>query len=302
MPPPMLVRAARIPFLTGSLTPVLVIAAWWWGRGTIPWGLLGLTLLGVACLHSGSNLINDFHDAQGSDPLNRLATQFSGGSRVIQDGLLSRSAAGAMAMACFAAAGVCGGLLAAMGRPWALVLGAAGLAGGWLYSAGPLAFMTIGLGELAILILFGPLLTFSTGYILNEQFHAVAWWLGMPQAWQITAVLWINQFPDLAADAAAAKNNLVVRLGLARSRVVYAGLMLAPFPTIAWLVHSWGLTPWLYLAWGGLIPALKAVTIAWQHYDDPPAVLPAQALTIVSHLVTGLLLVLGFVLAGWLGG
>lgn len=300
MPASAMVRATRVPFLTGSLLPVLVVAAWWWEQGPMPWLLLGLTMLGVGCLHTGANLINDFHDAQGSDPLNRFATQFSGGSRVIQDGLMSRGVVHGLAWVFFVAAGMCGLYLALMGRPWALALGAAGLMGGWLYSAGPLALMVIGLGELDILILFGPLLTFSSGYILSNEFYPEVWWLGLVQGWQITAVLWINQFPDLAADAAAGKNNLVVRLGLARSRVIYAMLMLAPFPTIAWLVHGWGLTPWLYLAWGGLVPALRAVSIAWKHYADPAAVLPAQGLTILSHFLTGILLVLGLLLGKWL--
>lgn len=300
MPLPLLAQAMRLPFLTGSLAPVLVVAAWYWGRAPMPWGLLLLTLAGVGCLQSGANLINDFYDAVGSDPLNRHATIFSGGSRVIQDGRMSRRGVGALAVAFFVAAGACGGMVAATGRPWALFVGAAGLAGGWLYSAGPLALMSLGLGEVAIFILFGPLLTWGVGYALGGEFWAMAWWLGLPQAWQITAVLWINQFPDMPADAAAAKNNLVVRLGLARSRVVYAGMMLAPFPSLAWLVHGWGLTPWLYLALGAAIPTTRAVAIAWKSYDDPAALVPAQALTIISHLSTGLLMALGLLIGAWL--
>ena len=233
MPTPLLVQAMRLPFLTGSLVPVLVVAAWWWGQGSMPWDLLLLTLAGVGCLQSGANLINDFYDALGSDPINRHATIFSGGSRVIQDGRMSRRGVGVLAVGFFVAAGACGGMVAAMDRPWALFVGAAGLAGGWLYSAGPLALMSLGLGEACIFILFGPLLTWGVGYVLSGELWAVAWWLGLPQAWQIAAVLWINQFPDMAADAAAAKNNLVVRLGLAKSRVVYAAIMLAPFPSLA---------------------------------------------------------------------
>ncbi|MBU4278338.1 MAG: prenyltransferase [Proteobacteria bacterium] len=301
MPTPLLVQAMRLPFLTGSLVPALVVAAWWWGRGLMPWDLLLLTLAGVGCLQSGANLINDFYDAVGSDPLNRHATMFSGGSRVIQDGRMSRRAVGVLAVGFFVAAGACGGMVAAMDRPWALAVGAAGLAGGWLYSAGPLALMSLGLGELCIFILFGPLLTWGVGYVLGGEFWAVAWWLGLPQAWQITAVLWINQFPDMVADAAASKNNLVVRLGLARSRVLYAAMMLAPFPSLAWLVHSWGLTPWLYLALGAAIPTLRAVAINWKSYDDPAALVPAQALTIISHLSTGLLMALGLLIGAWLG-
>ena len=301
MPTPLLVQAMRLPFLTGSLVPVLVLAAWWWGRGLMPWNLLLLTLAGVGCLQSGANLINDFYDAVGSDPLNRHATIFSGGSRVIQDGRMSRKAVGVLAVGFFVAAGACGGMVAAMDRPWALAVGAAGLAGGWLYSAGPLALMSLGLGEACIFILFGPLLTWGVGYVLGGEFWAVAWWLGLPQAWQITAVLWINQFPDMAADAAASKNNLVVRLGLAKSRVVYAAIMLAPFPSLAWLVHGWGLTPWLYLALGAVVPTARAVAIAWKSYDDPAALVPAQALTIVTHLSTGLLMALGLIIGAWLG-
>ena len=114
MPPPLLVQAMRLPFLTGSLVPVLVVASWWWGRGLMPWDLLLLTLAGVGCLQSGANLINDFYDAVGSDPLNRHATIFSGGSRVIQDGRMSRKAVGVLAVGFFVAAGACG----AWWRPW----------------------------------------------------------------------------------------------------------------------------------------------------------------------------------------
>ncbi|MCB2191467.1 MAG: prenyltransferase [Deltaproteobacteria bacterium] len=299
MPTPLLVQAMRLPFLTGSLTPVLVAAAWWWGQGSMPWHLLLLTLVGVGSLQSGANLINDFYDAVGSDPLNRHATIFSGGSRVIQDGRMSRRAVGVLAVTFFTIAGVCGGMVASLDRPWALAVGAAGLAGCWLYSAGPLALMSLGLGELCIFILFGPLLTWGVGYVLSGEFWAVAWWLGLPQAWQITAVLWINQFPDMAADAAAAKNNLVVRLGLARSRVVYAVIMLLPFPSLAWLVHGCGLTPWLYLALGAAVPAARAVSIAWKSYDDPPALVPGQAMTIVTHLSTGGLMVVGMLIEAW---
>lgn len=296
MPTPLLAQAMRLPFLTGSLTPVVVAAAWWWSRGPMPWGLLLLTLAGVGCLQSGANLINDFYDAVGSDPLNCHATIFSGGSRVIQDGRMSRRGVGRLAVSFFIIAGVCGGMVAAMDRPWALAVGVAGMAGCWLYSAGPLALMCLGLGELCIFILFGPLLTWGVGYVLGGEFWAVAWWLGLPQAWQITAVLWINQFPDMAADAAASKNNLVVRLGLARSRVVYAVIMLLPFPSLAWLVHGWGLTPWLYLAVCAAVPTMRAIAIAWKSYDDPAALVPAQALTIVTHLSTGLLMTVGLLI------
>jgi len=117
-PAPLLVQAMRLPFLTGSLLPVLVVAAWYWERAPMPWGLLLLTLAGVGCLQSGANLINDFYDAAGSDPLNHHATIFSGGSRAIQDGRMSRRTVRSLGLAFFMAAGICGGMVTASGWSW----------------------------------------------------------------------------------------------------------------------------------------------------------------------------------------
>ncbi len=74
-------RAVRLPFLTGSLLPVAAATALAYLHGHT-WNLLliGLTALGVTCLHLGVNLINDYYDAFGSDPLNRNVTPFSGGA------------------------------------------------------------------------------------------------------------------------------------------------------------------------------------------------------------------------------
>ena len=65
-------KALRLPFLTGSLLPVTAATALvYWLHQTFSLGFFCLTLLGVAALHLGANLINDYYDAFGSDPLNR---------------------------------------------------------------------------------------------------------------------------------------------------------------------------------------------------------------------------------------
>src|SRR4030042_1271854 len=83
-------RALRLPFLTGSLLPVAAATALAYliDRVFAP-GLFLLNALGVAALHLGRNLLNDYYDAFGSDPLNLHSTPFSGGSRVIQNQELS---------------------------------------------------------------------------------------------------------------------------------------------------------------------------------------------------------------------
>ena len=84
--------AVRVPFLTASITPVLLGGAIAWStRHEFSWGLLFLTILAGALMHLGVNVINDYFDhASSNDDINvEFIRPFSGGSRVIQMGLLT---------------------------------------------------------------------------------------------------------------------------------------------------------------------------------------------------------------------
>ena len=144
-------KALRLPFLTGSLLPVTVATALvYWLHRTFDPGFFCLTLLGVAALHLGANLINDYYDAFGSDPLNRNFTPFSGGSRVIQDEELGAETVKTLAYFFLALGVVCGLTLIYLDRPWVAVFGFLGLLAGFCYSASPVALMSLGLGEILI--------------------------------------------------------------------------------------------------------------------------------------------------------
>ena len=293
-------RALRLPFLTGSLFPVAVAGALaYLQQGVWSPSLLGLTFLGVAALHLGSNLLNDYYDSFGSDPLNVHATPFSGGSRVIQNGDLSADTVRFMAFLFLALGGGCGLALIFLGRPWVAVLGTLGFLAGYLYSASPLQLMSAGLGEAAIFLAFGPLVTWGTYYVQTDSLKPVGLAVGLPLAFLITAILWINEFPDLKADADAGKNQLVVRLGLRRARRVYAALMLAPFASIFLLLEAFHLPDLLVGAWVALPLAVQAIRVAWRVPPTEPEFIPAQALTIQTHALVGLAMTLALLYAAW---
>ncbi len=296
--PPLLIEAARMPFLTGSLLPVLLVWAWSWrlgGQPQVP--LLILTLLGVGLLHLGSNLWNDYFDAGGSDPLNSQVTPFSGGSRVIQDGRLSRGQMLFYAVCCLSAAMACGLVLVLTGRPWVLLVGGVGLGLGIFYSAGNWGLMSCGLGEAAIFLAFGPVLTWGAAYVFTGELSLTGFLWGLPLGFLITAILWINQFPDLEADAAANKRNLVVRLGTVRARFWYAMLMVAPYPSLLLLEAGLGVTPLIYLGLLSSPLALWASARAWRSHDSFEEIVPVQAQTILCHMLTGFLILTGLILA-----
>jgi len=284
------VKAMRLPFLTGSLIPVILAAALGFLHGSLDIGRLVLVLIGVGGLHLGANMINDYYDDPGSDRINLHPTPFSGGSRVIQDKLMDARTVRAMAMGFFVVGTAAGVWLALTGRPFVVVIGLMGFLAGYLYSASPVSLMSRGLGEITIFLAFGPLITWGTYYVMTGLLTLEGFVLGIPMGFLITAVIWINQFPDVDADQAARKRNWVVRLGRDRSRFIYTILILGPYPVVLyWILTQKGFWPCIVVAL--TIPmALKAIKILRLHYQAYDELIPAQALTIQTHLVLGLLL------------
>ena len=293
-------RALRLPFLTGSLLPVTAATtlAYLLDRTFSP-GLFLFNALGVAALHLGANLINDYYDAFGSDPLNRNFTPFSGGSRVIQNQELSPRAVRNLAYILMFLGVACGGALIYLGRPWVALVGVLGLLAGFGYSAAPLQFMSSGLGEGIIFLAFGPVLSLGTFYVQTGRVSLVGAAVGLPLAFLITAIIWINEFPDLEADVAAAKRHLVARLGLKRSRWVYAALMLAPFLSLFFLLEIFLLPDLIVAALVALPLAVKAIRLVLSTPPTEPEFVSAQALTIQTHFLVGLTLTLALLYAAW---
>jgi 1,4-dihydroxy-2-naphthoate octaprenyltransferase len=231
--------------------------------------------------------------------LNRNFTSFSGGSRVIQDRQLSPGQVRTMAYLMMGLGVGCGLLLIFLGRPWVAVIGFLGLGAALFYSASPVQLMSLGLGECLIFLAFGPLLTWGAYYVQTGKFTWLGAAVSLPLAFLITAIIWINEFPDMEADLAAAKHHLVARLGLKTSRCVYAALMAAPFVSLFLLIEIFHL-PDLIIA--GLAPlplAVQAVRLAFRTPPTDPEFVPAQALTIQTHFFTGLTLTLALLYAAW---
>ena len=293
-----IVRGMRLPFLTGSVLPVWAAAALVSRSQRVDPLDLALTTLAVAALHVASNLANDAADSDNTDRINRFATPFSGGSRVLLDGTLGRGGLWMLVAALVGISVAVATVLTLRGRPLVWAFGAAGGLIGLFYSTAGARLMARGFGELAVFFAFGPLLTVGAGYALCGAVdrHQVA--LGVLPGFLITAILWINQFPDREADTAAGKRNLVVRLGLEPARVVYVVLMFAPFFGAALL--AWAqLLPWASLALLVALPlAIAAVFLLLRAPADPRAVQPVQALTIGVHAVASIVLAMGLWLTG----
>ena len=136
-------RTTRLPFLTATIIPVvlgILIAA---SNGAFALVPALLTIIGACFVQLGLNVANDVFDSvQGADEANVTPTQFSGGSRVIQYGLVSLRQMATLATVCYVIAGLIGLiLLATNGSPALLVIGVLGFVISLGYTAPPLKFV-----------------------------------------------------------------------------------------------------------------------------------------------------------------
>lgn len=295
------VNATRLPFLTATVVPVLLGAAIAWkDNGLVnPWLFL-MTLLGVACFHISTNVINDYYDhTTGVDEANLTPTPFAGGSRLIQRGLLNPRSTLYLSLFFYALGGVIGFGLVWL-RGWEVLLfGLVGILLGFLYSAPAVRLAHRGLGELAVGIGFGPVIVVGTYWVQARQWSNEALLASLSVGLLITAVLYINEFPDQRWDGLAGKRTLVVRLP---PRVAVAGYALLTGGAYLTIVLGVALRMLPATALLGLLTvpmAQKAFKVLRQHQTHPYRLIPANATTVFTHLLTGMLLFIGYVVAGF---
>ena len=231
----------RMPFTSASLLPVFVVGAYFYGMGgeELSWGLFGLTILGILIAHLGINVLNDYFDVKdGTDEANaEYFQQVSGGSRAIELGLISLQGTRKLGIVLTLIALGIGGLILSnineANFTGAMQITVAGLLLGYFYTARPIRLVARrGLGEIAIFLAFGPLLTLGTGYVIfdnafQESVHFMNCLLmGIPLGLLTTNILLINEFPDMKSDATTGKNHLVVTFGKKVSRWIYLVFLL----------------------------------------------------------------------------
>jgi len=289
----------RAPFFTATIVPILLGAMIAWARtGTLHFGYFLLTMLGGLLLHTGTNVANDYFDHRsGTDDVNvEFVRPFTGGSRMIQNGLLTPREVISGALAAFALACVVGLYLAYVRGPLIFVLGLVGIFSGFFYTAPPFNLVSRGIGEFFIGLNFGVLMTLGSYFVQTGQLAWEPVVASIPVGLLIVGVLYINEFQDAPADGAVGKDHLVVRLGRKRAALGYLLLMVTTYAVIVLAALLRITSPFTLIALATLPVAVRAIGVARAHYDEYLKLVPANAATVFLHLLTGLLLSAGYLL------
>lgn len=254
------------------------------------------TLVLALTAHAGANVLNDYHDAlNGADAANQSGLfPFTGGSRLIQQGVTTAVQTRQVAMALLLLVIPGGVLLAAHSGGGLLLIGMAGLLLGWAYSAPPLALMSRGAGELAVAGAWW-LVVIGADYVQRRSFFVIPAATAVSFALLVANILLVNGFPDAAADAQVGKRTAVVIVGPRVAAALYAGVVLLAY---AWLAAAlWLLIAPTRAAAGFLsLPlSLAAAASLWRHAAQPHKLRAAIVLTITAAAVHGLAMAVGVV-------
>jgi len=291
-------RTTRLPFLTATIIPVLLgilIAA---SHGFFDLGAALLTIIGASFVQLGLNVANDVFDTMsGADDANVTPTQFSGGSRVIQYGLVSFRQMATLSTIFYVLAGLIGlVLLATHGSTALLVIGVVGFIVSLGYTAPPLKFVYRGLGEVAVALGFGPLMLLGA-YVVQTG-GALAWEpfvASIPVALLVALILYVNEIPDRRSDARAGKRTLPVRFS---PRTIITGYNVAVAAAMVVLVTGVvaGVLPVPVLVMLATIPlALRVSRGLAPNYDNPYALMAIMGVNVQLHLRAGLLLIAAYI-------
>ena len=286
-------------FLLVSFMPVSLGAtvAWWSQHVFFP-GLFALTLAAVWAVHIGANLINDYYDhISGTDDINEVRTPFSGGTRVIQESLLPPKPIKIVGYSAFVAGGALLIALALLTGWPILALAALGIGSSIAYSAKPVWLSYRGLGEFVLGLNFGPFLVLTAYYVQAKSFPLESVTAGLIMGLFSSAIITINEVPDIEADQKTGKYNLVARFG-------------RKFGVRLWSILLWGAMALICSAGaGGVFPktTLFAMVMAIPIFlitrnaetktRQLQGVITRCRFTILSQVGTWLLLTAGFLMA-----
>ena len=255
--------------------------------GAIDWSWFALTVLAVFAIEIAKNASGEIYDFDsGADtavsPEDR--SPFSGGKRVLVDGLLTREQTTAVAASGYAIAVVLGAVIVLAREPRTIALGAAGLVLAWQYQAPPLRLSYRGLGELAVGLVYGPLLCAATVLVQRGHVPADAWLLSIPLGLLVGAFLWINEIPDCDADRSAHKRTLVARLGRRAASRVFVAIVATALVALVLLPLA-GLPRSVWLGALFAVPAACASQRLLRAYDRTADIVPAQRATLAAFVL-----------------
>jgi 1,4-dihydroxy-2-naphthoate octaprenyltransferase len=284
--------AARLRTLPAAVAPVIVGTSLAGYEGGFHALRLIAALVGAIFIQVGTNLSNDYSDARrGADTEDRL-----GPVRVTAGGLVPPKRVLVATYVSFGVAILAGVYLIVVAGWQLLLVGAASILAGVLYTGGPRPYGYEGLGEVFVFLFFGIVAVAGSYFVQVKHLQWEAFALAVPVGLLAAAILVVNNVRDIDTDRRAGKKTLAVRLGRQRTRILYAVMVYGAYvlAPVTWLFGP--LDPWVLLPVLSLAVAVPLVRLV-QNRSDGPSLNGALAQTGMLQLGFCMLLAAGVLLS-----
>jgi 1,4-dihydroxy-2-naphthoate polyprenyltransferase len=298
------IQAARIQFVPPSFIPAMIAAAIAWSRYRVfdSFAFL-MVVIGVTVHHFGLNMLDDVLDyrhavdrAWGDEK-----NPYTGGSGVLTEGLLTvRELMWGVSVCYGLTIGIWIYLATLKGWP-VFVIGAVGILSSIFYTVPPVKFAYRGFGELGLLVNFGPVLVMGSYYVQRQTFDIEPLVVSLVPGFLMGSMIVINEIPDYEEDRLSGKMNLVAQFGRKAGVVLYQAGLLCAFGILAGAV-LFGMAPLpVLLGFLALPTALTSVRVLRGNYMDRLKMIPANIAIIKVYLVTGVAVMIGYLIHGMAG-
>ncbi|KUI10046.1 1,4-dihydroxy-2-naphthoate octaprenyltransferase [Mycolicibacterium acapulense] len=244
------VEGARPRTLPNAIAPVIAgTGAAAWLQAACWWKALLALAVAVAMI-VGVNYANDYSDGiRGTDDVR------AGPLRLVGSKVATPRAVLTAAVVSLVMAAIAGLVLAVVSAPWLIAVGAVCIAGAWLYTGGSKPYGYLGLGEVAVFVFFGLVAVLGTQYTQALRIDWVGAAIAVAMGSLSSAVLVANNLRDIPTDTESGKITLAVRLGDARTRLLYQLLLVVAFALTLALMLA---TAWAAVALVALPLAVRA--------------------------------------------
>lgn len=258
------------------------------------WGHYALALIGSILAHAGANVLNDYFDFRHGLDVAGAPTTLYRKHPLVEREFTPEFLLG-LSVTCYLLASAIG-LYFILSHGWIIALFA--LLGGFtgvFYTAGPIQYKHYALGEIAVFLMWGPLMISASYFIQIGSFERIVPVLlvSIPQGLWVALVLLANNLKDIDYDSQSAINTLGTFLGRKKAIRFFSALVILIYGAtgaeiLAGIIPLWGLLT------GCSLPIIVRLITRFQREERIPH--DADPQTAQTGMVYGVLLIIAFLL------
>jgi len=249
-----------------------------------------LTLVGAVCVHGATNLINDYFDYKSGVDRPGAPTTLYRPHPLVQ-GLIPSHAVLGVSLGLYGIAVIIGLYLVwlkGLALLWFILIGAIA---SFFYTAGPVKYKYVALGEFSVFLMWGPVIVGGTYFVQKNSLSPEAILISLPFGVLVALVLLANNLRDIEYDGSVGIKTLGTLLGQRRTMHLYQGLVILAYLGIIALIALKILSPWGLLVFFSAPLALRLIRTLQQQIPNDADARTAQLDTLFGvWLIVGLIL------------